>query len=101
MAEKKVAAEKNVVKEEVPNVQLQIKAPNIKTLALGIRGTAPYVQHKFSQKAKQAIMDTQVAGSITKKGKKRPGKDYDQEYKDAMHISREGWHGIPASGDDG
>ena len=45
-----------------------ISAPNFQTAVFTIRGTAPYVQNKFSAKAKQMMMDKQSAGSTAKKG---------------------------------
>lgn len=61
-----------------------------------IRGTAPLVQNRFGARPQQQMKDTQEAGSTTKKGKKREGKDFDALYHDAMHVSKAGWHGIPA-----
>jgi len=75
---------------------LTISPPNIKTAEFTIIGTAPYVQNKFSAKAKMQIKITQEAGSAGKKGRKREPKDFKECYKEAMHISREGWLGIPA-----
>jgi len=73
-----------------------ISPPNFKTAVFKIRGSAPYVQNKFSQKAREMMRETQEAGSTAKKGKKREGKDFQLAYKQAMHISHEGWAGIPA-----
>lgn len=75
---------------------IQIKAPNFKIIELRIDGEAPLVQHKFSEKAKNQIIATQQAGSQAKGKKAREPKDFDAVYKGAMHISTEGWCGIPA-----
>lgn len=75
---------------------ITVKAPNIQTIELCIAGTAPYVQHKFSAKAKAQIMATQAAGSTARGKKAREPKDFDQVCKDATHVSRQGWVGIPA-----
>jgi hypothetical protein len=75
---------------------ITIKAPNFLFLPVPIRGTAPYVQHKFSEKARRAITDKQKAGAVAKKGTKKDPRDFDAEYKAAMHVSTDGWHGIPA-----
>lgn len=77
--------------------QCAIKAPQFETLMLRIRGTAPYVQHKFSAKAKAQIMATQAAGSTAKTKKVREAKDFDEVCRNATHYSREGWIGIPAA----
>jgi len=73
-----------------------IEAPKFEIAAIRIRGLAPYVQHKFSAKARAQMIEKQRAGDQAKKGRKRAPKNFEQTYKDAMHVSREGWHGIPA-----
>lgn len=73
-----------------------IKAPRFKTIEFKIEGTAPLVIHKFSAKARNQIIATQEAGSQAAGKKKREPKDFDAVYKGAMHLSREGWNGIPA-----
>ena len=77
---------------------IQVAAPNFQRLQLHIRGTAPYVQHAFSAKAKAAIRATQEAGATAKARKVRVARDFDADYREAQHLSTgEGWHGIPAS----
>ncbi len=82
---------------EVKEVHLTIAPPNILTASFRIKGTAPLVMNKFSQKAKQGMKRTQEAGSTGKKGKKREGKDFKAMYEGSKHISTQGWCGIPAS----
>ena len=77
---------------------VQITPPKIEVLPLKIIGTAPLVQHKFGEKARKQILDTQEAGSQAKKGKKRDPKNFEQCYQDARHVSTEGWDGIHAGG---
>jgi hypothetical protein len=76
--------------------QVSITAPNFQSIGILITGTAPYVQNKFSSKAMQEMKDKQEAGSVAAKGKKRQAKDFQDAYKQAIHISHEGWYGIPA-----
>lgn len=76
--------------------QISIPAPNFKTVSMEIRGTAPYVQHKFSAKALLAIKQKQMAGSTAKKGAKREARNFESEYEEAIHRATEGWYGIPA-----
>lgn len=73
-----------------------IAAPNFKTAAFTIRGTAPYVQAKFSAKAKNAIREKMLSGTRSNKGQARPPRDFEADYKGAMHVSTKGWVGIPA-----
>lgn len=76
--------------------QVIIAAPKITTVVIGIIGTAPYVQHKFSQKARNQMLQKQIAGLAGKGKKQREGRDIEQDYKDAMHLDSKGRHGIPA-----
>jgi hypothetical protein len=74
-----------------------IKAPNIQALELTIRGTAPYVQARFPEKARNMMREKMLAGSTAKGKKAREARDFDADYRASMHTSLEGWHGIPAS----
>lgn len=78
-------------------VSVTISAPNFRQLVVPIVGTAPYVQNKFSARAKEAFRQKMVEGSQSKKGKKREPRDFDADYQGAIHIAEEGWYGIPAS----
>ena len=73
-----------------------IKPANIQTAEFNIKGTAPYVQARFSGKAMQAMMSKMAAGSTATKSRAKPARDFDDDYRQAMHISTEGWYGIPA-----
>lgn len=75
-----------------------ISAPRMATATLTIRGLAPYVQHAFSQKAQAQMEATQRAGSQAKSRRVREARQFEEDYKAAMHLSREGWNGIPATG---
>jgi hypothetical protein len=76
---------------------VRVTAPNFKTAQFTITGTAPYVQLKFGEKARNQIRANQAAGSTAKKGSKREAKNFDALFLAAQHISDEGWNGIPAS----
>lgn len=77
--------------------QFYVEAPNFNELVMTIKGAAPYVQHKFSQKSREQMKAAQELGDKKKSVKKREPKNFEQCYKDAMHVSTEGWHGIPAT----
>jgi len=87
------------VKKEAPQATQTtvIKAADIRSIAFNIKGTAPYVQARFSGKAMQAMMSKMAAGSVAAGKKVRNPRDFDEDYRNAMHMSTEGWHGIPAS----
>lgn len=104
MATKKKAKSANGVHKnriaDVPEGSQQsvvIAPPNFQIAEFLIVGTAPYVQHKFSQKAIEQMKSAQEAGSRAKTKKKREPKDFQECYNQAQYISREGWNGIPAT----
>ena len=85
-------------KDAVPKSDvISISPANFETIALTIEGTAPYMQARFSAKAMQAMMAKQAAGSTAKKGSKRDARNFDEDFKQAQHLSSDGWNGIPAS----
>jgi hypothetical protein len=73
-----------------------VNPPNLQIGHVKIRGTAPYVQNSFSQKARQMLHEKHEAGDAAKSRKKKEPKDFQALYEGAMHVSTEGWHGIPA-----
>lgn len=80
-----------------PMETVAISPPNFKTVVFTIRGTAPYMQARFSAKAIAAIKAKHVQGSVAKKGQKRAPRDFDEDFKMAQHVSADGWNGIPAA----
>lgn len=77
-------------------VVVTIKPANIQTAAFRIEGTAPLVQARFSEKAKNQMMAKMAAGSTAGKSKAKAARDFDEDMRAAMHVSEEGWQGIPA-----
>jgi len=77
---------------------MTIAPANLKVSEFRVVGVAPYVQNKFSSKARETMRRDQEAGSTAKKGRKREPKDFEQVYQDAIHYSDDGWIGIPANG---
>lgn len=76
---------------------ISIKPPNFKRLEFTITGTAPLMQARFSEKARQKMHDTQAAGSTAKSKKIREPRDFESDFLGAMHVSSEGWTGVPAA----
>jgi hypothetical protein len=69
---------------------------NIMRATFRIVGTAPYVQAKFSEKARQKMMADMSTPKAAKKAKtEREPRDYDRDFQQAQHVSTEGWNGIP------
>ena len=78
------------------NKELIIPAPNLQTVSIQIKGTAPLVQHRFSKKVLTEMLGKHIAGPSAKGKKKMVARDIDQDFKDATHLSEEGKYGIPA-----
>lgn len=77
--------------------EIRISPPRFLTLTVEIEGTAPYMQLRFSQKAKGLMMDKMAAGSTAKTKKTREARDFNDDMKQAMYLTEEGDHGMPAS----
>lgn len=83
-------------KEE--SVVMAIAPLNVRGLKFKIEGTAPYMQHQFPKKALEMMRAKHEAGSTAKKGKgNREKRDFEKDFTEAMHVSSEGWVGIPAA----
>jgi hypothetical protein len=76
---------------------VSISPPNFHRIQLRLIGTAPYVQARFSAKSMQAMMAKHAAGSTAKKGGKKEPRDFDEDFRQAQHISEDGWVGVPAA----
>lgn len=80
-----------------PVAQVVISPPRFAVAEFRIVGTAPYVQARFSEKAKQKMRATQEAGQQGKKGKAREPRDFAADYDGALHRDVAGRFGIPAN----
>lgn len=76
---------------------ITITPPNFQRIKLTIEGTAPLMQARFSAKAMQAMKAKHEAGSTAKKGGKKEPRDFDEDFRQAMHVSEDGWIGVPAA----
>lgn len=78
---------------------VSIPAPNFQIAVFHVIGTRPYVQHKFSEKARKAMMDAMSTPKKQRAKSKgdRPPRNFDEDYRGAMHTATDSWHGIPAS----
>lgn len=75
---------------------LVIAAPNIQTAQFKIKGTAPYVQNKFSAAARAKMLAAQTAKTPAANKTKREPRDLMAEFNGAMHKDVGGKLGIPA-----
>lgn len=78
------------------NETVSIPPPKFETMQFTLRGTAPYMQSRFSEKALEMMRAKQAAGSTAGSKKKRTARDFDGDYERAKHLSTDGWCGIPA-----
>lgn len=73
-----------------------IKPANIVHTTIRIKGSAPFVQNKFSHKARMKMMDDMATPKNQKKAKTdRPPRDYENDFQQAQHVAVAGWNGIP------
>jgi hypothetical protein len=68
---------------------------NFQTIRCRVEGTAPFVQLRFSQKARQTIRDKMESGTRATK-KDRQARDFAADYEASMYESDSGQRGIPA-----
>lgn len=80
-----------------PREVVTISAPNFQRAEISLKGTSPYVQNKMSARNIAAMRATQEAGQQAKSKKKREPKKFDKLHLEALHVSSEGWYGIPAT----
>lgn len=80
---------------QVETKNIQIKAPNMQIASFKIKGTAPLVQLRFSKKGE--LMEKMAEGAASKTKRTRKARDYDDEFKQALHVSDDGWYGFPAA----
>lgn len=92
-----MATKEKAEKTDGKPLAVSISKPNFAVIKLKLVGTAPYMQARFSAKAMNAMMEKMAAGSTAKKGKQRAARDFDSDFREAQHISEDGWNGIPAS----
>jgi hypothetical protein len=91
-----LTAEPGTVAVGKPQV-VTISPPKFRTVEFTIVGTAPLMQARFSKKAMNMMEAKMKEGSTAKKGKNRAARDFDDDFRQAMHVSSEGWIGVPAS----
>ena len=84
-----------VVEQPARVEQITISPPNFQTIKLAVIGTAPLLQLRFSSKAE--MLAKHQEGSSANSKKKRIAKDVQELFKKALHVSKEGWYGIPCA----
>lgn len=91
-----IASAQSEAKQETKKVT--IKRPNISTAKAKLISTAAYVQNKFANYKRTEMAEKQKQGSSQKKTRRaKPPKDFEKAYQGSLHVSQDGWYGIPAS----
>jgi hypothetical protein len=77
---------------------ISIAAPNFLTASFLIRGDSPFVQLRFTEKARNQMKMKHLAGSTSKKGTKREPRDFQEDFRQSMYrLPEEGGYGIPSA----
>jgi|TARA_B100001964_G_scaffold93908_1_gene105346 hypothetical protein len=84
------------MKTKLPENRITINKPRLNIATFLIEGTAPYVQHKFSKKTRTEMLQKHLEGTKSKNKTKREPRDIEADYREAMHLTIDDKHGIPA-----
>jgi hypothetical protein len=76
---------------------IRIQPPKFEIAEFIIKGTAPLVIHRFSQKTKEEMKQKMESGKPASSRKTRQPKATDDLYEEARYRSKEGWDGFAAS----
>ena len=79
------------------DVQVSIKAPTFGVAEFEITGNAPFVQAKFSQKARNTMREKHEKGGQAKRGAAKEARDFNADYEASMYRDAKGRRGIPAN----
>ena len=71
-----------------------VKLPKFERMNIHIRGTAPLIVHRWSEKGKKQLLDD---FQLKPKQPKEP-KNPEREYADSLYVLDDGRYGFPASG---
>ena len=82
--------------DSLKKIEVTISPPKFERAEVLIRGTSPYVQHNFSQKARAIMEARQREGQRSRKGRQKEARDFEADYEAAKHVSADGWCGVPA-----
>ena len=92
------AAEAKALKEAEAQARKEvvtITAPNFQTVQMHLVGTAPLLQLRFAAKAD--MLARQQEGASSKSKRQHKPKDIQKLFRDAQHVSAQGWNGIPCA----
>jgi hypothetical protein len=95
----KVVARKRISPngEELRETHVHIRPPNFRSAQFQIKGLAPLVIHRFSQKTKDQMKKKMETGKAAQSKKTREPVNTDDLFNGARYISKEGWDGFHAA----
>lgn len=76
---------------------VRIEAPDFRTMRVRIVGVSPFVQIRFSEKAKAIMRDKMESGPQARARKPREARDFNDDYAQAMYLGLDGERGMPAA----
>lgn len=74
-----------------------IAAPRFQVAQFTIRGIAPLVIHRFSEKTKQQMKMKMEQGKSSSSKKNRDARLTDDSYQESRYIAKDGWDGFHAA----
>lgn len=92
-----MATPKSSSKSSDKSITLEVTPPDFRMVEFLIEGDAPYCQQAMSARDKEEMIKAQKAGSTAKSKKARVPKDFDARFREATHVSNDGWPGIPSA----
>lgn len=76
------------------SISVELPRLNIQTLEVTLIGDTPLIVHRWSEKAKKAMLDKQM-----KKAKQaKEAKDPEQDFRESLYVLEDGTFGFPAIG---
>ena len=82
-------------KETAAFETITISPPNFQTIKLAVKGSAPLLQLRFGAKAE--MLAKHQEGGPARSKRTRQAKDIQALFKNALHVSTDGWNGIPCA----
>ena len=87
-----------VEKEKLRVEKVSITPPKFEYVYQKIRGTAPLMSNAMSSEARRKMREGQEQGTQNRAmRRKRDPKNFEAQFKGSLHISTDGWYGMPCS----
>jgi hypothetical protein len=88
----KSATQAEVAQPKQEQVVIRLPRLNIQVMSVTLIGDSPLISHRWSEKAKKAMLDKQM-----KKAKQaKEAKDPERDFKESLYVHPDGGYGFPA-----